>query len=399
MSNTPRTPPRRGFASQLWTPATPRYAPMDEPDRSDMIKHRLRHSPRKGRVNSVSKTLDNSKSHLPQSDISSITLPLTPEQTPINRKKRDLDLILRATTSQGPSGRILFPTSSPAKGTGRQYKRQTETQCGPKQEHKRKSLDTCPSTSHFSPARSHPEKHEPESESIHLPDLDTSKRKVLITTSPVPSKLEIFDDTKALRAEIDGDPFTGPPRGTRRKAGLELGPPSKKHAVVSTLNHPHDTSIDPSVPGMWYNFRGKKVFRPFPGGVAPLDGYEPKVLFGPRRDSKSLEMSTTPISRKKQGYSEDGASDFPGTPSRPTDPFTARLMQSVSKTQERPRATTPEIDSDEEDSTDREDQGDEQQLVTATTTTTRIERRQFAHPISRTPRETRFSTPKKHFFR
>lgn len=366
----------------------------------DMLKHRLRHSPRKDGVHAVSKSFDNSKSHLLQPDVSSIALPLTPEQTPINRKKRDLDLISRTTTSQGPSGRILFPASSPAKGTGRQYKRQTEIQSGLKQEQKAKSLDTCPSTSYATPARSHPGKHESKSKSIHPQRLDTPKRKAPITSPPVSPKLEIFDDTKALQAEIDNDPFTGPPRGTRRKAGVELGPPSKKHVAASAVKHPHDTSIDPSVPGMWYNFRGKKVFRPFPGGVAPLDGYEPKVLFGPRRDSKSLEMSTTPIPRKKQGYPEDIVSDFPETPSKPIDPFTARLMRSVSKTQERPRATTPEIDSDEEDSTDREDHGDEPQLVTATTTTTRVERRQFARPISRTPRDTaRFSTTKKHFFR
>lgn len=42
------------------------------------------------------------------------------------------------------------------------------------------------------------------------------------------------------------------------------------------LRHPHQPQPPPDVPGMWYVFRGKKVFRPFPPGVTKP---EPVTLF------------------------------------------------------------------------------------------------------------------------
>lgn len=434
MSDIPRTPPRRGFSPQLWTPSTPRYAPIDEPDRFSKIgRQQGTQSPKKDSMHTVPASLQNNAKAqlLCASKVSALTLPLTPEQTPVNRKKKNLDLITRTTVSLGTlgtSGRILFPASSPAKGTGRSYKRHTETQESTKLA---KSLDTFPHTSHVSPARPRIEEElrartipRPSKSldacpstsyvSPYRPVVANPKQKVNkaapITSPPSAPKLVIFDDAKAFKAEINEDPFLGPsrgPRGRRRKASTDLREsPSKKPALDLHARHPHDTEIDPSVPGMWYNFRGKKVFRPYPGGVSPFDGYEPRVLFGPRRDSKSLEMSCTPIPKRKAQtppieVEEEDDVDMLNTPTKALDPFTARLMQSVSKTRgrERVRASTPEIDSDEEDATDREDNFDEPQVVTATTTTTTIQRRQFARPVSRTPARDGTKSTKKHFFR
>lgn len=420
-SEIPRTPPRRGYASQLWTPATPRYAPIDEPDVfPEMVKpSSTRQSPRKEK-NALH--LDSrAKQQLlhPHNKVSAITLPLTPEQTPINRKKKDLDLITRSSTSLGTSGRILFPTSSPAKGTGRRYKYRHTTENHekpdePKSQHLPQSLDSCPSTAFASPVP-------------HASLKKTIKKtvKTLITSPTTPPKLNIFNDSKAFKAEVQEDAFLRPTRGVRRKASESLeSSVAKKPTFESIARHPHDTEIDPTVPGMWYNFRGKKIFRPYPAGVSPLGDYEPKVLFGRRKDSLSLEMSTTPIPKRNRDHSpfndemESSSSskslesfstpskhvDSFSTPSKPLDSFTARLMQSVSKSRgsERQRATTPEIDTDEEDATDHEDNSDQPQMVTATTTTTTIHRRQFARPVSRTPGRNPTQSPastKKHFFR
>lgn len=351
---------------------------------------------------------DNAKQ--PQTRAPAMAFPLTPEQTPINRKKKDLDLISRTATHQSHSGRILFPTSSPAKGTGRTYKRPID---GERAELKlsltaceeitkptskpriepftpaKRRLDDCPSTNYT------PEKRK------FVPQTPVKKT---VKTSPDPSpELTIFDDTKAFKAESYGDdPFSSSSTVKRRKANFDINPNDKKRAIETTQRHPYDTSIDPSVPGMWYNFRGKKVFRPFPKGQNPFEGYEPKVLFGPRKDSKSLEMSTTPIKRKSDNPFDDDFDDMPRTPSKGTDSFTARLMKSASKKRQETsqRATTPEINSEEE-STDYEDNASRPQVVTATTTTSQVP----STPVKRsqpsrsfTPSHTR-DTPRKHFFR
>lgn len=407
MSHAPRTPPRRVHATQLWTPGSPRYAPIDEPDMPSKYQdqHQQRDSTKGDIVRPLPVSHDNMK-HI-HHGVSAVTLPLTPEQTPINRKKKNLDLISRTTIPQGHSGRILFPTSSPAKGTGRLYKRITDTE---RTEHKlpvkpsdvnsatkifsKTTLDTKNSIRHASPAKKGLDDCPSTSFTPERAKAIFSKPRKTIKTSPEPPpKVEIFDDRKTFKAEIQHDPFAGPPRGLRRKASSDLKPEAKKRAIETTAKHPYDTSIDPSVPGMWYNFRGKKVFRPFPNGRSPLDGYEPRVLFGPRKDSKSLEMSSTPIPKRNSDPFSDDES-LPRTPTKSSDPFTARLMKSVSTSQ---RATTPEIDSEEE-STDHEDTTDQPQVITATTTTTTIHKRRFARPTSRT--SVRDAPPaKKHFFR
>lgn len=113
-------------------------------------------------------------------------------------------------------------------------------------------------------------------------------------------------------------------------------------AIPSTVErHPYEEP-DLSVPGMWHVFRGKKVFRPYAPGVAPLLDYKPRVLFGPKRDDKSLELSSAPIP------SPSSRSKRPMFGDVDDDPFMSRM-----KAPEIERPKTPEVESDSE--TDHEE--------------------------------------------
>lgn len=468
-TNPPKTPPRRDYGSQMWTPGTPRYAPMDEPDMfPGFPKHHKQHS--NPPANQFHKGASNNKlvSHV-DSKQATMVFPPTPEQTPFNRKRKNLDLISH--TSTPPSGRILFPTPSPAKGTGRSYKhhRTAPSETSEKADQlqflkvagsekktrvslndcpstlyaspvkktkvslndcpstsyaspvkkKKVSLNDCPSTSYASPVKktkvslndcpstshSSPVKKpktslndcpstsyaSPVKKTKSLSDCPVTPPRRLtpymrftknnFTSPPEETKIDIFDDVKALKHEVNHNMVKD--RRAKRKASEIFDPSYAKLAIADETQHPHDTQIDPTIPGMWYNFRGKKVFRPFAKGAAPLSDYKPRVLFGPRRDSKSLEESTIPIPKK----------DARETASQPTNTFAKRLRSSVSsKSLPSTRATTPEIDT-EEDSSDCEDTGNPSSV---TATMTSLERHEFVKPVqSRGRRE----AEKKHFYR
>lgn len=449
-TNPPKTPPRRDYGSQMWTPGTPRYAPMDEPDMfPGFPKHHKQHS--NPPANQFHKGASNNKlvSHV-DSKQATMVFPPTPEQTPFNRKRKNLDLISH--TSTPPSGRILFPTPSPAKGTGRSYKhhRTAPSETSEKadqlqflkvagsEKKTRVSLNDCPSTSYASPVKktkvslndcpstsyassvkktrvslndcpstshSSPVKKpktslndcpstsyaSPVKKTKSLDDCPATPPRQLtpykkftknhFISPPEETKIDIFDDVKALKHEVNHNMVKD--RRAKRKASEIFDPSYAKLAIADETQHPHDTQIDPTIPGMWYNFRGKKVFRPFAKGAAPLSDYKPRVLFGPRRDSKSLEESTIPIPKK----------DARETASQPTNTFAKRLRSSVSsKSLPSTRATTPEIDT-EEDSSDCEDTGNPSSV---TATMTSLERHEFVKPVqSRGRRE----AEKKHFYR
>lgn len=428
-TNPPRTPPRRDHGYQMWTPGTPRYAPMDEPDMFPGVSKRYQQDVKpctdhKAATNSkLSKVLQVDSKH------KEMAFPPTPEQTPFNRKRKNLDIISH--TSLPPSGRILFPTPSPAKGTGRAYKHHRtipfETPEKPEQSPSKKfvhpakkakislndclstsyassvkrakiSFNDCPSTTYVSPMKK---------SKVSLDDCpSTSYKKIEVslkdcpatparrynpykkfsrdsfTSPPEEVKIDIFDDVKALKHELNNDLVSN--RRAKRKVSEVFDPSYPKLIHADETKHPHDTQIDPTIPGLWCNFRGKKVFRPFAKGSAPLSDYKPRVLFGPRRDTKSLEEASIAIPKKSSRE----------TTSQQTDTFTKRLRNSTtSKTMVSARATTPEIDS-EEDSTDCEDTSGN--LKFTTTTVPALERRNFVKPaLSRIHR----ATEKKHFFR
>lgn len=155
----------------------------------------------------------------------------------------------------------------------------------------------------------------------HLPQ--TPKTSSLITrTFKETSKLQVFHESR-------------PPR------------PQRPHNTIidevdvqgSYSQIPHPFADDPQtkdVPGMWHNFRGKKIFRPFANGENPFKDYKPVVLFGAKKNSKSLAESSAPIVRRSEGERRDE--------STPINPFWK---------QRGVRPSTPEIESEED--TDRED--------------------------------------------
>lgn len=238
----PRTPPPRAYEnSLLLTPPTPRYAPIDEPD--------------------LFARFDKKQKELHDNDTSTV-LPLTPEQTPVNRKQAD--------PSRLPNRSFLFEA-------------------------------TASSTA--------------------------SPRKKANVRAPRVSKLDVFHEKPV-------------------PSSLWSGPSTKSHAPAVERPHPYAPLDTTGVPGMWHVFRGKKVFRPYANGTPSLQDYKPRVLFGPKRDDKSLEMSTTPIPKRAR-------KEGPSTLLHMDDPFTTKLKQSVSKSMPA-RPSTPEIDSEEEE-TERED--------------------------------------------
>lgn len=238
----PRTPPPRAYEnSLLLTPPTPRYAPIDEPD--------------------FFARFDKKPEEIHDSDASTV-LPLTPEQTPVNRKQTD--------PSRLPNRTHLFKAPEPS---------------------------------------------------------NASPRKKAQVRAPRVSKLDVFHEESV-------------------SSSLRSGPSTKSHAPAVERPHPYASLDTTGVPGMWHVFRGKKVFRPFANGTPTLHDYKPRVLFGPKRDDKSLEMSTTPIPKRPR-------KEGPKTRLAMHDPFTTKLKQSAS-TSLPARPSTPEIDSEEEE-TERED--------------------------------------------
>jgi hypothetical protein len=221
----------------LNTPPTPRFAPIDEPDRP---LHKF---------NAQKAALLR-----PAAGVA----PLTPAETPVNRKKQ-ADAIQGM--SHSSTGRILFPTHTPKKGVGKGR------------------------TRHLTPPKKQTTLHPPSTRKEHavagssvaqFASLDEMKQR----------SFEIFDDTKAMKRELENDdPFDSHPINKQRR----IDP------------HPHKP-LAKEAPGMWYVFRGKKVFRPFPKGKSDKDlaTLKPKRLFNAPR-----KRSTTTISKDDPFNSDD----------------------------------------------------------------------------------------------
>lgn len=81
--------------------------------------------------------------------------------------------------------------------------------------------------------------------------------------------------------------FTNPPKIHKKYPSLTVSGPSHANrdhvsdteprgSEKSEPLHPHRDQPPPDVPGMWYVFRGKRIFRPLPPGEKPL---KPVTLF------------------------------------------------------------------------------------------------------------------------
>lgn len=235
----PRTPP--GINHEIpFTPRTPRYGPLGEPDAYSRKGRGTRSA--KKRERTIDDLKDTQGNHL-----------LTPEETPARKRQSDMIMTSRIAAS---TARVLFPSGSAAAGQGRSYSHATHHE------------------------NSHLHLHSTTAPTVPI----TPKKKMhFVVKTPVIGGDDIFEDS----------PSTPP----NRRSGIQLSlssPPaqpnfdifSDKKALIDELadsqashshTHPHLPTAD-STPGMWYVFRGKKVFRPFPKDEPFID-IKPKKLF------------------------------------------------------------------------------------------------------------------------
>lgn len=236
---TPRTPSRFQHEFSLATPQTPRYGPLEDPDVPRKMME-TKYSSHNCDSNTLQvprgRNLDDDPTNQELINNKSMIVPLTPAETPVNRK-RTIEAIRPAVSAS----RVLFPRTTPVRGSGRAYhSRQT-----PKS---KRTITT------------------------HLIDNYSAREQ---------PNFEIFDQMKALKREIDNEnPFT--PSSSSRASDV------KRASIVETVQqrYPH-IPMPLDVPGMWYVFRGKKIFRPFPKGDDSLASINPRNLFGSSTDKKT----------------------------------------------------------------------------------------------------------------
>lgn len=95
---------------------------------------------------------------------------------------------------------------------------------------------------------------------------------LLFTPRPTPRKHRLFPMTDTPQRGSGRIQFSGI---EKRQQDVSKVPSQAKEALIPADNdHPH--AAKPSGPGLWYVFRGKRIFRPLPPGA---ERPEPKVLF------------------------------------------------------------------------------------------------------------------------
>lgn len=413
--STPRTPPR-STQMESWIPPTPRYAPIDEPDNYPWSKHSQTLDSQSDDALKASKcsTPRCDSEHLlhrthhgkqtPKKSVSSLVLPLTPEQTPVRpKRKKHVDEIDSANDFTH-SSRIMFPTGTPIKGSGRSYNSPRHSVCpsssietlsaSTSQKQTQTSRHHCSKLNNHMPAKytqinnfrkhNHIQPDETtriESLTVSTPQKHRSVHVSSLTGDEEVEDFEVFDDKTPFLDEIDDETNALEYAGRnhkRQKTTIDpfiqrLQQSVKKKRLVSNVNfetspnhfesitninkingreydsekyfdvledayfrskglvkdkkqpevrnfhyrkeqHPHDLQQGPDkIPGMWFVFRGKKVFRPYTDGNNPWTDFKPKVLFpNSKKDTKSLSESSTPLPRrKKEAGSSFLASDFP----------------------------------------------------------------------------------------
>lgn len=249
--------------------------------------------------------------------------PLTPEQTPLPRKRRDLERI--ATTPESSSRstgagaetpqprivggtRLIFPNAATSHvlGSGRVSSYTMRTH----------HLYKEPSTVVESP---YPSSHPASVEHVGTRPRTTTPSSTASSHSinlPGPSPRRIIEEQSIPQKYIDVQKLASvatPGKQLYRQlesTPQEIRPVPKEYdddgipkglleEVEAEDNayfaHPHHEVDVKRIPGMWCVFRGKKVFRPFMDGDRSWLDYKPKVLFPKADASKSLADSSEPI--------------------------------------------------------------------------------------------------------
>ncbi|KAG5366819.1 hypothetical protein CJU89_1265 [Yarrowia sp. B02] len=266
---TPATPPHA--PRDLDTPPTPRYGPMeDSPMRKKPVSRSASRPKAQTSMNDTKTPIRQRSSRAP----ASVTrMMLTPADTPASTKRTPVDVL----ESTKKTGRVLFPPANIVQaGSGRA-----------------RHTPTTPRTSR----------------------VRKSTHKHLLKAKPA-QPFTIFSDAAAAKAEAGGeDPFVCPdaPRAASPRA--------------ATLTHPHQDKPDPSVPGMWYNFRGKKHYRPFKQGEG-LD-VKPKVLFKEELSKVTVQETDDPFGGGPIGETA-GSGDSEAETDEDADPLSSFSEQIAS---------------------------------------------------------------------
>ncbi|QNP98831.1 Hypothetical protein YALI2_E00147g [Yarrowia lipolytica] len=236
----------------LDTPPTPRYGPMeDSPMRKKDAKPASRpHDPNRQKTQrhtsmNNTKTPNRQRNTKGEAPASVSRMMLTPADTPVSSKRTPVDVL----ESNKKTGRVLFPPANIVQAGSGRARHHAHTPVTPRTSRVRKST-----------------------------------HKHLLKTKPISQpQFTIFSDSAAAKAEANGDdPFVCPD-----------APKAASPRAVSSLAHPHQEKPDPSVPGMWYNFRGKKHYRPFKQGEG-LD-VKPKVLFKEELSKVTIQETDDPF--------------------------------------------------------------------------------------------------------
>ncbi|ANB11589.1 hypothetical protein AWJ20_4409 [Sugiyamaella lignohabitans] len=275
---TPRTPPRTSDSSfSLFTPPTPRFAPIDQPD--DFYRQKKpvtkKHDP------STQFTTPHTKR---TTKLAPTIVPLTPNETPVHRKRNQdlVDSLLR--TPNTSTSRILFPSNSPVIGSGR-------VRGGHHRSHSRDMVKR-PQVIPVTPQSQKPKRI-----------INSIPRPVTSIARPQPP-FQVFNDHEAFKKEADN--VIGP-TSTTTTASSSLSTKNtiggRHYLRPSTTSHPHK-SLPPDVPGMWYIFRGKKVFRPFPEGDTELSDIKPRKLFANVQPTKRGSGPTSVFDHKRASRSD-----------------------------------------------------------------------------------------------
>lgn len=282
----PQTPPMEpvGSKNRVPTPLTPRYAPIDEPDQfwlpagNYTSKHkqkamRSQTAPSIGNHTSLSPGESHQKTLASRSETAVVqNLLLTPEATPARRKRHYDEL--------SKTSRALFPAKASAQGRGHCTKRQAFD-----------TKDTIPrgESSFLLKMRRTEDEHEDHHHTAHIPvseeetDID---EEILKTTLPLEDPGTPVVDSED---EDDEEPTS---------------------FALNVKTYTKDT-VPANMPGMWYIFRGKKVFRPFADAkqAADIMSIKPKRLFGSAPSTSPSKPKKNPFVSRLEATNKEEANE------------------------------------------------------------------------------------------
>lgn len=287
----PQTPPMEPVDAnfRIPTPPTPRFAPIDEPDELWLSKNppqpqgttNAKKHLRAGRSHTVPSCMGQSTPHRGSNHSSgsksySHVAPnvlITPEATPARKKRRYEDV--------NKSSRVLFPAKHSIQGKGRSDGAHRPQKDSITILHEEPSFLGKMKMAREQPQPHHQDQGISESET----DIDVNVSKTL-THDPGTPVIDSDDETSTDAEDTFDEPIS-------------------TSTVLKTYT---EDTVPANLPGMWYTFRGKKVFRPFANAkqAADMMSIKPKRLFGSA--PTNMPPKKNPFISRLEGPDEASAS-------------------------------------------------------------------------------------------